>query len=382
MKLVASLSFFTSRSETLPAYKAPWVQSPGWDGFWLHSALWLVPLTVLLDHTAWSRIYLLALFAVWIAHRFASAWLVFGTSAYAPLRSRDGIRLRNTLLGVVVLVGVGIFLSGHILPFNRGEALLGLLLLDFALSLHHYAKQHYGLLQLYRRPTHSGIQDSGHRDQRFCNFVVGAVAFAEILHGTSFLQDSGVLGYEFFTGVVDGGTAVGCLAVVGGTCWGLWRNRNRSLPNRLYLGGLGLLGVSAFVVDPILFLMAWTMQHWLANLGLVVAMSARDGKTLTNNRTLNRQRLGFTLAGLVLISVILSPILDVEGAVSTQNSPLAVLPELAAVLAHEPWLGFATVLALSSGFAHYYLDRVAFRMRDPLTRNCVRSLLNSKNEHE
>jgi hypothetical protein len=40
------------------------------------------------------------------------------------------------------------------------------------------------------------------------------------------------------------------------------------------------------------------------------------------------------------------------------------------------------VLALSSGFAHYYLDRVAFRMRDPLTRNCVRSLLNSKNEHE
>ena len=383
MKPVVRLLLSSFRSKSSLAHNTnPWIQSPGWDGFWLHSALWLVPLTVLLDHTVWSGIYLLALFSVWIAHRFASAWLVFGTSVYAPLRSRDGVRLRNTLLGVVVLVGVGIFLSGHILPFNRGEALLGLLLLDFALSLHHYAKQHYGLLQLYRRPTHSEIQDSGHRDQRFCNFVVGAVTFAEILHGTSFLQDSGVLGCELLTGVIDGGTAVGFLAVAGGTFWGLGRNRNRSLPNQLYLGGLGLLGASAFVVDPIVFLMAWTMQHWLANLGLVVAMSARDGKTLTNNRTLNRQRLGFTLAGLVLVSVILSPILDVEGAVSVQVSPLAVLPELASWLAHEPWLGFATVLALSSGFAHYYLDRVAFRMRDPLTRNCVRSLLNSKNEHE
>ena len=371
----------TSFTLSLPSSEIPakrettaWVQGPWWDGFWMHSALWLVPLTIVLDHTAWSGVYLLALFAVWIAHRLASAWLIFGTSAYAPLRNRDGVRLRNTLLLIVISVGAVVLLAERVFPLHRGQALLGLLLLDFALSLHHYAKQHYGLLQLYRTSS-SNLPDSGRFDQRHCFFVVGAVAFAEILHGTSFLQESGVLNPGFFAGGIGGGSVFGIAAVAGGTLWLLQRDRNRSLPNRLYLCGLGLLGTSAFVVDPVLFLMAWTMQHWLANLGLVTAMSARDGQFATNNMNSSCQRLGLTLAGLVLVSVLLAPILDVEGAVPVGSSPLAVLPDFAAWVAQEPWLGFATVLALSSGLAHYYLDRVAFRMRDPLTRNCAHSLL-------
>ncbi len=370
-----SLSAF--RSENPPARRATsWVQGPGWDGFWMHSALWLVPLIVLLDQAVWSGLYLLALFGVWIAHRVASAWLVFGTAAYAPLRQRDGVRLRNTLLGIVVAVGSVMFLAERGLPISQGEALLGLLLLDFALSLHHYAKQHYGLLQLYRTPDPTGNPDHGRRDQQFCFFVVGAVAFAEILHGTSFLQDAGVLDSGFLGEGVGTVAGLGMFVVGGGTLWRLHKDRSRTLPNRLYLGGFGLLAASAFVVDPILFLMAWTMQHWLANLGLVTALSARDGNPSSSEMPLNHKKLGATLAGLVLVSVLLAPVLDIEGAVPVEGSPLSVLPELANWLLREPWLGLATVLALSSGFAHYYLDRVAFRMRDPLTRNCARALLN------
>ena len=83
----------------VPRAPSPWVRGPAWDGFWMLSALWLVPIAIWLAHgysdpesSPLDLLYfgLTALF--WIGHRFCSTYLAYCTEAYRPLLRTQPIR--------------------------------------------------------------------------------------------------------------------------------------------------------------------------------------------------------------------------------------------------------------------------------------------------
>src|SRR4051794_7616384 len=76
-----------------------WVRGPGWDGFWMLSGLWLVPIVLWLaygysdpESSPLDLLYfgLTALF--WIGHRLCSTYLAYCTEAYRPLLRSEPIR--------------------------------------------------------------------------------------------------------------------------------------------------------------------------------------------------------------------------------------------------------------------------------------------------
>src|SRR6266446_495309 len=122
-----------------------WVRGPGWDGFWMLSALWLAPIVLLLVHgysnpesSPLDLLYfgLTALF--WIGHRLSSTYLAYCTEAYRPLLREQPIRF--VMLPIVVTTGCfALFLpADSALPWTREERLIASRGTDFfpALSLY------------------------------------------------------------------------------------------------------------------------------------------------------------------------------------------------------------------------------------------------------
>src|ERR1700741_3191671 len=89
-----------------------WVRGPVWDGFWMLSALWLAPISLLLAHgysnpesSPLDLLYfgLTALF--WIGHRLCSTYLAYCTEAYRPLLRAQPIRF----VALPLLITAGCF---------------------------------------------------------------------------------------------------------------------------------------------------------------------------------------------------------------------------------------------------------------------------------
>ena len=77
-----------------------WVRGFAWDAFWLQSALWLVPLALVLAQDNGDPgdspldLLVFALTALfWISHRLGSSWLAYATTAYRPLLSAEPTRV-------------------------------------------------------------------------------------------------------------------------------------------------------------------------------------------------------------------------------------------------------------------------------------------------
>src|SRR4030095_3345192 len=88
-----------SQSTHLDKARVRWVHGLEWDAFWLQSALWLVPLALVLAHGYEDPtespldvlvFVLTALF--WISHRLGSSWLAYATTAYRPLLRAEPAR--------------------------------------------------------------------------------------------------------------------------------------------------------------------------------------------------------------------------------------------------------------------------------------------------
>jgi hypothetical protein len=114
-----------------------WVRGPGWDGFWMLSALWLAPIVLLLVHgysdpesSPLDLLYfgLTALF--WIGHRLSSTYLAYCTEAYRPLLREQPIRF----VALPLLITAGCFAlflpADSVLPWTREERLIGLAIID------------------------------------------------------------------------------------------------------------------------------------------------------------------------------------------------------------------------------------------------------------
>ena len=368
-----------------------WVRSPAWDVFWLHSGLWLTLLMLMTsDLHVQEMFYAAGVFLFWISHRFSSFYLAWRTQAYHPLLKNQQVRFVFIPLLLVSFVFAVLFIPESVLPVPVSVRILGMILLDFAWGMHHFAAQHYGLLRLYHHRWNSKSAPLfNKRDRWYCWGVGGGlVLIAELLHGTSFLQEKNFLPLLTGDWVFEGIPLLlrlGTLLVAGITIF-MIRNsflNDSGLPRILYILGIGVMVMGAYQLNPFQFFMLWTLQHWMVALGLTVHMAGNDTTLKTN------LEIGFTgdssvdiiwkpwkvLFLLCTFSVLMTPFLEIEAVSAGGRYSEQFFPSFMEWLQNSSWERFLVGIGLASGFMHYFMDRAVYRFSDPETRKSAQKLL-------
>ena len=372
-------------------YTKGWIRSSSWDSFWLQSGIWLTFLFLMLDSSHLQEIfYATGVFLFWISHRFSSFYLAWGTRAYKPLRR--AMKKRFVFFPFFIILGVlaVLYIPESVLAFTLSERIFGLLMLDFAWGAHHFAAQHYGILRLYQyRRKAESTPSTKKNDRIFCWGVGGVlIIIAELLHGTSFLQEKHVLPNLLSDwGLVEIPLLMrlGTLFVVVSTLF-MVRNawlEDYSLPKILYLFGIGLMAVAAFQLAPFQFLMLWTLQHWLAALGLATHMGGNDLKHDEKHKNVFLKKFSnktFWKSWMVLIclcafSVAMTPFFEIEAISAGARYSEQVWPTLMKWLQNSELYTFLVAISLATGFLHYWLDRAVYRFSDLPTRKSALQLL-------
>lgn len=329
-------------------------------------------------------------FLFWISHRFSSFYLAWGTQAYRNLRVNQPWRFVFFPLILGVSVFVVLFTPETVLPVSVPVRILGLLLLDFIWGMHHFAAQHYGMLRLFHHKWNPETAPlSNLHDRFFCwgaGFVL--VLIAELLHGTSYLQEKQILPtipYEWADEVIPLILRLGTLLVFAITIIMIrnaWLNKS-GLPRILYILGVGIMVTGAFQLEPFEFLMLWTLQHWMSALGLAAHMGGNDisqnttaGKSiLKKSQSVHFRNPWIVLLFLCAFSVILTPFFEIEAASAGTRYSELLYPSLMDWLENSSWITFLVAIGIVSGFLHYLMDRAVYRLSDTETRFSAKKLL-------
>lgn len=374
----------------------PWVHSLAWDVIWLQSALWLVPLALLLAHRyadpAGSPLDILyfgltALF--WIGHRIGSTWLAYATTAYRPLLRADPVRFVIVPLAITAACFATLLPGDEALPFTRAERVVALVILDYALVTYHFAAQHFGVLTLYRiRAGRAGAGWARRVDRLFALGVGGAlVMLADAVGQTNVFQGEWLnpwLDREWLAGAA-GVLRAGAAGLVMALTLALFAMEARasrpSLPRVLYAAGVaGMVAGALYTDQPFLFVVIWTSQHWLAATALATRVAhaepAPQASPLRRALHAVNRRPWALLLMLSLLSVLLLPVMEVE-ALGPEDTHYGdrIFGFIAVQLRESDWVPALLALGFATGFLHYWLDRAVYRLSDTAVRTAARGLL-------
>ncbi len=388
--------FATSRSKHDGDARVPWVHSLAWDVLWLQSALWLVPLALLLAHRYADPTEspldvlcfgLTALF--WIGHRIGSTWLAYATTAYRPLLQAEPVRFVIVPLAITAACFATLLPGDEALPFTRAERVVALVILDYALVTYHFAAQHFGVLSLYRiRAGRAGAGWARRMDRLFALGVGGAlVVLAEAVAEMNVFQGEWLdpwLDREWLAGA-SGVLRAGATGLVMALTLALFAMEARasrpSLPRVLYAAGVAVMVAGALHTDqPFLFVVIWTGQHWLAATALATRVAhaepaPQESPLRRALHAMNRRPWALLLV-LSLLSVCLLPVMEVE-AIGPEGTYYGdrIFGSLAVQLRESDWVPTLLALGFATGFLHYWLDRAVYRLSDPAVRIAARGLL-------
>ncbi len=374
--------------------RTPWVRSPAWDGFWVLSTLWLAPVVLFiahghldpsLTHVFWIYFALTLMF--WIGHRLSSTYLAYCTSAYRPLLKTQRTRFVWVPLGIVAVTFTFLLLPDDALPWSRAQRVTGLFIADYGLITYHFASQHFGFLSLYRiRAGQPRDPASRGWDRAYALIVGGLVVFlAEIVAGTVFFQELWVdplIDPAWLDTHYPAFQRWGTGFVVIATVWMAFRELRTvrpSVPRLLYMTCVSGIVIAAFYINPYLFILLWTTQHWMAAMGLatVVARGDRPAARSRWYRTwgaVSRRPWALT-AVLIVVSALLLPVMEVEALDEGDRGFTGeVLPRVASALATTSWLPALVALGFVTGFVHYALDRAVFRLSNGEVREAAHAL--------
>ena len=374
----------------------PWVHSLAWDVLWLQSALWLVPLALLLAHRyadpAGSPLDILyfgltALF--WIGHRIGSTWLAYATTAYRPLLRADPVRFVIVPLAITAACFATLLPGDEALPLTRAERVVALVILDYALVTYHFAAQHFGVLTLYRiRAGRAGAGWARRVDRLFALGVGGAlVMLADAVGQTNVFQGEWLnpwLDREWLAGAA-GVLRAGAAGLVMALTLALFAMEARasrpSLPRVLYAAGVaGMVAGALYTDQPFLFVVVWTSQHWLAATALATRVAHAEPAPQESllRRALHavNRRPWALLLMLSVLSVLLLPVMEVE-ALGPEDTHYGdrIFGFIAVQLRESNWVPMLVALGFATGFLHYWLDRAVYRLSDPAVRIAARGLL-------
>ena len=376
--------------------RVPWVCGPAWDMLWLQSALWLVPLALLLSHRYTDPrespldvlcFGLTALF--WIGHRIGSAWLAYATTAYRPLLRAEPVRFVIVPLAIAATCCAILLPEDEALPYTRQERVLALVIVEYVLVTYHFAAQHFGVLSLYRvRAGRAGAAWTRRVDRLFALGVGGAlVMLAEAIAQMNVFQGELLdtwLDREWLGGAsgILRASATSLVAAVTLALLAVEARASRpSLPRVLYAAGVALMVAAALHADqPFLFLVIWTGQHWLVATAL--AMRVAQAEPAPEQSPLRRalhamnRRPWALLLVLSVFSVLLLPVMEVE-AIGPEGTYYGdrIFGALAVQLRESDWVPALLAIGFATGFLHYWLDRAVYRLSDPAVRLAARGLL-------
>jgi len=380
------------RGTDVRAVDGGWVRSPGWDALFLLSGLWLTPIVCALAYgddepgdASVHALYLVLSAALWIGHRLGSSYLAYCTAAYRPLLRSQPIRFVWAPLAISGMLFAFLVPEGF-WPWARTDRVVAVAILDFGFITYHFASQHFGVLSLYRvrggpRPvtTRTG-------DRWFALGIAGVLVFvADALGTDDFHQDVWLhpwLAEASRTAALDQVRLLGTGVVGIATLVFLrfeWLAQVRSAPRALYGLSVAVLVLATFWLDPFLFLVLWTTQHWLAAIGLTLAVASSDHEPSPSRWVRRWQpvslRPWLLLAFLATLSALLLPFMEVEAVEASERYGPAIFPDAwIEALDRSPWVPVLVAFGFVTGFVHYQLDRAVFRLSDPAVREAAAGL--------
>ena len=377
-------------------HAAPWIRGRAWDAFWMLPALWLAPLVLALswgsdEPRPWSldAVFFIGTATLWIGHRVGSTWLAYGTTAYRPLLRAQRVRFLVVPAAIALACFALLLPDDDALPWSRGERVVALAIVDYVFVTYHFAAQHFGALSLYRlRAGRTGRPTLRRIDRLYALGVGGILVFvAEIVAGTVASIDVWIDPWldPDRVAAAAGTIAVAATAVVVASTLGMLaleaRAERPSLPRALYLLGMAAMVIAAFAVrTPLVFVVVWTVQHWIVATGLTTLAAAGVPASERSRwrralHALNR-RPWAVAAALVALSVLLLPVMEVEAV--GDGDPYygdVIFGTLAAALRTSGWVPALVALGFTTGFWHYWLDRAVYRFGDRDVRAAARGLL-------
>lgn len=384
---------FPARTTVSPIRRQAWVRGPFWDGFFMLSVLWLAPLIWLLgrgheypEDSPIDSVYLVLTAVFWIGHRVSSAYLAYCTTAYRPLLRTQRSRFVWGPLGIIVLV-FAILLPEGVWPWTRAERLMALVILDYGLIIYHFASQHYGILALYRVRAGQLRTRWAKRIDRWFALGVGGVLVivAEAFAGTVFFQEiwlDPIVDPEWLEAAYGQAQVLGTVAVVLATIGMLGLEAlgpAPSVPRALYVSSVSLVVGVAFWVSPFVFIVLWTVQHWVAAMGLATVVARGDpepGPSLWyrfwHGVSLRPWLLLFVLG---IVSTLLLPVMELEAVEEGERYSERFIPALMDVLTNSGVAPTLVAFAFVTAFLHYQLDRAVFRLSNPEVRRAVAKML-------
>ena len=387
-----------SKAAGTPPTFACWIKSPAWDVVWILNTLWLAPLVLLLGwgHENLRASPVDALFFVlavplWFGHRVASAWLAYTTSGYRPLLTTQRMRFVVAPLLIAVACFTLLLTPDSVLPMPLLERVVWLGVLDYLLVSYHFAAQHFGLLSLYRARAGRASDAMTRRLDRWFALVVGGgfVVLANALTGSIAFQDRWIdpwlgeaLSDTFARTLRDVSVVVVVMLAAAMLCVEL-RSPRASMPRVAYMLGVSSIVLVGFL-NPFVFLVLWSVQHWSAAMGLVSLAAAGDVDAPRERRqrllaAINRRGWAILLV-LAVASTILLPLLEVEAVSDEYTYADRIFGVAALWLRVSPLVPALLALGFATSFIHYVLDRAAFRFSSPEVRRAARALVEMKTE--
>ena len=376
-----------------------WIRGPAWDLVWLLSAVWLVPLVLVLSagpgdpaDGPLDTVFFALTALFWLGHRVGSTWLAYGTTAYRSVRRAERVRFAIVPVVIAVTCFAAILPPDAALPWTRMQRVTAFVIADYLLITYHFASQHFGVLSLYRMRAGRGGSRGLRRLDRVYALVVGGalVVTAEIVAGTVFRIDVWVDPWLDPAWVASAaatlraaGTAAAAAAAAGMLAVEAWSPRP-SLPRAAYVIGLaGMVGVAFYARTPFVFLVLWSAQHWIVAVGLTT-LAARGERAPDRPHRLARalyaisRRPWAVLLVLAAASVALLPFLEVEGA-DDDGALYAhrIFGRFATGLRTSSWVPLLVAVGLTTAFLHYWLDRAVYRLSNRQVREAARGLLAS-----
>jgi hypothetical protein len=381
---------------------SPWIRSPGWDGAWMLSALWLAPAVLWLSHgyaepetSPLDDLYLVFTALFWIGHRISSSYVAYCTEAYRPLLRRQPIRF--VVVPAVVAAGCFAILlpPDDALPWAREQRFVALAIVDYVFLAHHFVAQHFGALALYRGRSGRGACRRTRAGDRLFAIVVGGalVVLADLLSGAVAYQDrwlDGAIDPAWLAAAADDFRRAAMVVLVVATAAMLLAELasvRPSPPRMLYVVGLAtMVALALRARSPFLFVVVWTTQHWIVATGLAAEVARAEDQAPTPHlgllHAINGRPWAVAMV-LIVASLMLLPIFEVEANFDGGGAYYGdrIFGSFATALRTSSWVPAFLALGFATGFVHYLLDRAVYRLSDPEVRKAARGLL-ERSSHE
>jgi hypothetical protein len=377
--------------------RAGWIGSPGWDLFWMFSALWggalLLAGGALVEVTLLAGALFLVNRIVSITHSWSTTYMVL----FSPLlreerRARPGKYAWTPAALVVLAFALGFGVAGwqRFPADGRFDASLWIFALYIGLfwvgHFWHFGNQDFGVLTLYRLKAGQTRPLDRKIDKAFTvsmMFVIQPIVYLSIVRTTAFAE----MAYTWLPIDKEGlwlaaraAVAVATLLTVGVAGLELLRP-NRSLPKLLYYGVCYLHAALLFGVGwakqpslAFLYVVAYMWSHWFIAIGLVSRINSRFYQTRGDSEGWSLLRHAAVLGSIAVTVWLLTAAYVDFGLFNTDGFGYK---EILAGIGPGQTLLIGAVLGffLAEQLLHYYCDRCLFRFRDAGVRRKVAPLL-------